>query len=256
MSSALDYEQIAHLYDSYLRFTDDVPFFLQFCQEIGGSVVELMCGTGRISLPLLKAGVNLTCVDASPTMLNILRQKLASQNLTAHLIEADVADLQLDSTFDLVLLPFQSFHELQTEVERQQTLHKIAQVLKPSGRFICTLHNPKIRLQSLDQGITHYGPFPLVDGTGSVRLSVEMLDYDTETGMVSGQQTISQFDEADQNVAEYRLPVQFSLIEFERFHELLQVAGFSIEEIFGNYDQSSFIPEKSPFIVVCCQKTP
>ncbi|MFB2921868.1 hypothetical protein [Aerosakkonema funiforme] len=43
MTSALDYEQIAHLYDSYLRFTDDLPFFLQECQKIDGSVLELMC---------------------------------------------------------------------------------------------------------------------------------------------------------------------------------------------------------------------
>ncbi|HCF28232.1 MAG TPA: hypothetical protein DEV81_13755 [Cyanobacteria bacterium UBA11049] len=68
MSSALDYEQIARLYDSYLRFTDDLPFFLQECQEIDGSVLELICGTGRISIPLLEAGVSLTCVDASPVM--------------------------------------------------------------------------------------------------------------------------------------------------------------------------------------------
>jgi hypothetical protein len=52
MSPALDYEQIAHLYDSYMRFTDDLPFLLQECRDTSGSVLELMCGTGRVSIPL------------------------------------------------------------------------------------------------------------------------------------------------------------------------------------------------------------
>lgn len=111
MSSALDYEQIAHLYDSYLRFTDDLPFFLEDCSKIDGSVLELMCGTGRISIPLLEAGVSLTCVDASSAMLSILRQKLTARGLSAAVVQADVTGLKLDSTFDLVVLPFQSFHE-------------------------------------------------------------------------------------------------------------------------------------------------
>jgi hypothetical protein len=52
MNSALDYEKIAHLYDSSYRFTDDLPFFLQACEKNDGSILELMCGTGRIFIPL------------------------------------------------------------------------------------------------------------------------------------------------------------------------------------------------------------
>jgi ubiquinone/menaquinone biosynthesis C-methylase UbiE len=92
MNYALDYERIAHLYDSYCRFTDDLPFFLQECKKTKSSVLELMCGTGRISIPLLEAGVNLTCVDASPAMLAILRQKLAARGLSASVMQANIPE--------------------------------------------------------------------------------------------------------------------------------------------------------------------
>lgn len=253
MSSALDYQQIAHLYDSYLRFTDDLPFFLQECQKIDGSVLELMCGTGRISIPLVEAGVNLTCVDASPAMLAILRQKLSAKGLSADLVQADVDKLKLDSTFDLVLLPFQSFHELRGETEQRQTIKTIAHSLKPNGRFICTLHNPTVRLQSISKGKANYGTFPRVDQAGFISLSVE-LNYEPETGIVRGWQTISELDSADQKVAEHRLPIQFSLIQFEVFQELLKSANFEIEEVFGNYDFSPFVPETSPYIIVTSRK--
>jgi SAM-dependent methyltransferase len=253
MSSALDYDQIAHLYDSYLQFTDDVPFFLQECQKIDGAVLELMCGTGRISIPLLEAGINLTCVDASSAMLNILRQKLVARGLSANVIQADAANLKLESKYNLVLLPFQSFHELRTEVERRKTLDKIWRSLRPNGKFISTLHNPTVRLKSIMQGTTNYGTFPRVDGDGFVSLSAEF-NYESETGVVRGLQTISELDATKQKLAEYRLPLQFSLIEFDVFQVLIHLSNFSITEVFGNYDYSPFVPDTSPYIIVCSRK--
>lgn len=252
MSSALDYERIAHLYDSYLRFTDDLPFFQQQCFQQphqSGAVLELMCGTGRISIPLLEAGVNLTCIDASPAMLAILQQKLAARGLSAPVIRADVTNLEWQSAFDLVLLPFQSFHELQTEADQQKALTGITQALKPNGCFICTLHNPKVRLQSVGQSVSHYGPFPRIDGDGFVSLSVE-LDHDPDTGIVSGWQTIRELNAAEQPIAEHRLAVQFRLIELDDFQTLLQAAGFAVEQVFGNYDGSPFVPETSPYMII------
>lgn len=255
MSSALDYEKIAHLYDSYCRVTEDLPFFLQECSKRDGSVLELMCGTGRISVPLLEAGVNVTCVDASPAMLAILKQKLVARGLNAPVVQADVSCLNLSTPFDLVLLPFQSFHELHSPAEQRQALQEIARSLTPNGRFICTLHNPKVRLQSVGQGASRYGPFPRVDGKeGSVSLSVD-LNYAPDTGLVSGWQTICELDAADRQVAEHRLPVQFSLMELEQFRDLIQSVGFQIEEVFGSYDRSPFDPDTSPYMIVCSQKS-
>jgi SAM-dependent methyltransferase len=252
MSPAIDYEQIAHLYDSYLYFEDDLPFFLQECRD-SGSVLELMCGTGRISIPLLEAGVNLTCVDSSSAMLSILRQKLAAKKLTASVVQGDVTCLKLEQTFELVILPFQGFHELCTEAEQKVLLSSIARLLKPNGRFICTLHNPKVRLQSAGQTPTRYGPFSRTDGMGSVALSVE-LDYEPETGIATGWQTVYELDSAGQEVAEHRLPLRFSLIEFNVFQELVQSAGLAIENLFGNYDRSPFVPQTSPYIIVSASK--
>lgn len=253
MNSALDYEKIAHLYDSYCRFTNDLPFFIQECRKTNGSVLELMCGTGRISIPLLQAGVKLTCVDASPAMLAILRQKLEEHQLSASVLQANIADLNLPSAFDLVLLPFQSFHELQSETAQRQALTAIARSLKPSGRFICTLHNPKVRLQPAQQDVKQYGPFPRVDGDGAVSVTVD-LSYDAASGTVSGLQTIYELDAANQKVAEHPLTVQFSLIELGTFQDLIQAVNFNLETIYGNYDFSPFVPETSPYMIMCMRK--
>ena len=80
---SIDYSRLAEIYDIYVRSTQDIPFFLRETKKTDGSVLELMAGTGRLSLPLLAAGVDLTCVDRSPEMLVILRKKLAARGIVA-----------------------------------------------------------------------------------------------------------------------------------------------------------------------------
>jgi 16S rRNA G966 N2-methylase RsmD len=109
MSPAMDYSHLAQLYDTYASFKIDIPFYLNEARQQGGQILELMSGTGRVSLPLIENGFQLTCVDSSSQMLQMLRDKLAAQKLTATVLEMDVRELDLESAFDLVFIPFNSF---------------------------------------------------------------------------------------------------------------------------------------------------
>src|SRR5512134_3552506 len=107
---AMNYARIADLYDLYAQTQIDVPFFLQ---EARGCrhVLELTCGTGRLSAPLLQAGVPLSCLDSSPEMLEILRARLQDRGLSAPIYEMDASSFRLPQAFDLVIIPFNAFSE-------------------------------------------------------------------------------------------------------------------------------------------------
>ena len=60
----IDYDRVADVYDLYVTSALDVGFYMDEAAKVRGKVLELMCGTGRVSIPLLEAGVDLTCVDA------------------------------------------------------------------------------------------------------------------------------------------------------------------------------------------------
>jgi ubiquinone/menaquinone biosynthesis C-methylase UbiE len=81
MNASIHWDWVAGLYDTYVTTTFDLPFFLREATATGGNVLELMCGTGRVSVPLAEAGVHLTCVDGSAEMLARLREKLAAKGL-------------------------------------------------------------------------------------------------------------------------------------------------------------------------------
>jgi ubiquinone/menaquinone biosynthesis C-methylase UbiE len=108
----IQWDSVASLYDRYVTATFDLPFFLAQAAAVPGRVLELMAGTGRVSLPLLEAGVKLTCVDLSGEMLSRLREKVVARGLDATVVQADVRSMDLAETFDLAILPFNSFSEL------------------------------------------------------------------------------------------------------------------------------------------------
>src|SRR5512146_2216564 len=85
-----DYDRIADLYDIYIPFTFDVDFFVEETRKTRGEVLELMSGTGRVSIPLLEAGVRLTCVDMSAESNAVLQRKLEQRGLRADVHCMDV----------------------------------------------------------------------------------------------------------------------------------------------------------------------
>jgi len=87
-------------------------FYSNQAMHVYGEVLELLAGTGCVSLPLVRAGVHLTCVENAPEMLARLRHKLAPEQLSAQVHERDLRPLAVDKQFHLILPPFHSFSEL------------------------------------------------------------------------------------------------------------------------------------------------
>lgn len=116
------YAHVADFYDVFVQTTLDIPFFVAEAGKTRGRILELMAGTVRVTLPLLKAGAQVTAVDNSAEMLTILREKLSQEGLSADVYEMDVRHLAFDEPFDLVLIPFHAFAELPTADDQRQTL--------------------------------------------------------------------------------------------------------------------------------------
>lgn len=81
MDKSIDFDRVADIYDYYVNLGYDTEFYLQLLKGRDCQVLELMCGTGRVSLPLIENGVNLTCVDYAAKMLSRLEDKLAEKGL-------------------------------------------------------------------------------------------------------------------------------------------------------------------------------
>lgn len=249
MSTTGAFRWIAELYDSYVTTTVDVPFFVDEVGATSGPILELMAGTGRLSIPMARAGAKLTSVDLSEPMLDRLRDKLAAEGLRADAVVADVAALDLARRdYDLVLLPFQSLGELVNVEDQRAALDRVAGHMAPGGRFICTLHNPPIRSRTVDGQLRLMGRFP-VEGRDQTLLLWMVQQFEPDGVVVSAVQLYELYD-ADGLLTEKRkLDVRFRLTGHDEFLAMATDAGFTVEALYGNYDRSPFVPETSPVMI-------
>jgi cyclopropane fatty-acyl-phospholipid synthase-like methyltransferase len=132
-------------------FTKNTEFEVRFLIEelglkAGDAVLDIGCGTGRHSLGLAAAGVDMTGIDLSPDMLEVGRQKAREQGLHINFIQGDASEVRLNKQFDHAILVCEgafSLYEKGVEPVRYHRgiLENVHAMLKPNGRFLMTILN-------------------------------------------------------------------------------------------------------------------
>ena len=101
--------QLAHI--DVFPFAGDLPLYLDLARAEGGRVLEVACGSGRVAVPLARAGHHVVGIDISPHMLALARAKLDKAGARAHLEQADMRtfDVRQHGPFDLAIVAVKSF---------------------------------------------------------------------------------------------------------------------------------------------------
>lgn len=127
-------ERIADLYD--LWHTGPATGQIERLASLAGDgpALELAIGTGRIALPLAARGIEVRGIDASPSMIERLRAKPGGAELPVTV--GDFADVDVEGSFSLVFVVFNTFFALQTQDEQVRCFENVARRLGPGGRFL------------------------------------------------------------------------------------------------------------------------
>jgi SAM-dependent methyltransferase len=137
------YNPIARLYNAWsATVTEDVDFYVEEALASGGPVVELACGTGRIAVPVAKAGVHVIGVDASTAMLEVAREYAGAEGVELDLRAGDMREPPVPERVPLVLIPFRSLLHMTTEAERLRVLTAARALLRPGGRLVFDVFAP------------------------------------------------------------------------------------------------------------------
>ncbi|HXQ96923.1 MAG TPA: class I SAM-dependent methyltransferase [Candidatus Limnocylindrales bacterium] len=162
-----------HLYPDFLtEFYDQLPlysnrrdgqFYLKAALGQGGPVLELGCGTGRILLPMARAGLEVTGLDLSPQMLARFHAKLAMEptevRCRVELIQGDMTSFDLGRKFPLITIPFRPFQHLIHVADQIACLRAVERHLALGGQLILDcfqtdprrLHDPAFLQESENQ---------------------------------------------------------------------------------------------------------
>ena len=122
----------------------DLAFYLRQARRTGSPILELGCGTGRISLPLAQAGFDVIGLDQSPSMLLVAREKAKRSPRPVRFVRGNMARFQLRRRFRLVLIPYRAFQHLLTPTDQRRCLRCVHRHLAREGRLVVHLFDPRL----------------------------------------------------------------------------------------------------------------
>jgi len=150
----MSYEQLARYYDLiHAGLTADIGFILTQAARSPGPVLELGCGSGRLLIPLARAGHLVVGVDNAPAMLARARQRLAAEPPAVRervtLVHGDMLDLDWAGQFGFIFVPYNTLMHLDSE-QKRILFRQVRRHLRSDGLFLIDLANPLAAAQTPD----------------------------------------------------------------------------------------------------------
>lgn len=133
----------SRFYDQYFVGVDgDVAFYAARAKEADGAVLEVGCGSGRITLALARAGAEVTGLDHDMDLLALARAKAEESKLGINWVEGDMAEFDLGRRFAQIHVPYRTFQHLLTPVDQMRALHRMADHLSDDGLLLFDSFDP------------------------------------------------------------------------------------------------------------------
>jgi SAM-dependent methyltransferase len=231
-------ERIAAIYDGlYEIVRADAPHAVEFLAPMakGRRVLELGIGTGRVALPLAQRGIKVQGVDASPAMIEKLREKPGGAEIPID--TGNFANLKIGGRFSLVYVVFNTFFALPTQDEQVRCFTRVAKRLTPDGAFVIEAFMPD--LTRFD-----HGQRTSTTMLSDARTVIEVSQLDAAAQRVRAQHLL--IDDA----GVHRYPVELRFAYPAELDLMARIAGMRLRERWGGWDRRPFTSDSVNHISV------
>jgi SAM-dependent methyltransferase len=242
----LDLYEDAEFYDAEFSVRDfEIPFYLEQAGQANGPVLEVACGTGRITLPIARGGVDISGLDVAAPMVAQARQKSAKEGLAVEWFIQDCRAMQLPRQYALLFSATNAMQHL-LELESVNAFLQSARcALLPGGRLILDVFNPD--------------PAKLARGSGSRYLHKTFVSPSGESIQVEAashyraDSQILHFDLFYLRAGELLRTKQVNMRCFfpEELRALCHFNGLTIERRLGDYEGREFGPKSPKQLLLC-----
>lgn len=226
---------------------EDIPFYQRQTMRFGGPVLELACGTGRITIPIAELGYPITGLDISEAMLTHARAKSAAKGVHVEWVHADCRDFSLGRRFAFIFLPFNSIAHLHDRASLEACLARVREHLAPNGRFVVDIFNPRLELLIRDPDKRYpIFEYPDPDGRGMIEVTENNV-YDRASQVNRIKWYFRLVDGGDEFVQQLNMRIFYP----QELDMLLLYNGFALEAKYGDYDETPFESTSRHQVVIC-----
>jgi SAM-dependent methyltransferase len=213
----------------------DLAFWKGQAGRWGNPILEIACGTGRVTLPLAREGFDITGLDLSRGMLQEARRKSDAARLSITWVEGDCRDFDLGRKFAMVFFPFNSLTHLHTVEDLERCLACIKRHINRDGRFIFDIFNPSLAILQRDPAQRYpHSVYSDPDGGGTIEVT-ENNHYDAKL-QINTVHLYFKMPDGSVGRAELALRIWYP----QEIDAILKYNGLVVEQKFGDFDQSPF----------------
>lgn len=246
-----------HGWDAYAAFYDwenartlgrrDVPFWRRLLTGENARTLELGCGTGRLLVPMARAGVPMVGVDRSPEMLAhaIVRSRRLSRARRPALVRGDIRTLPFDGcSFGVVMAPYGLLQSLLRESDLAVLLADVRRVLRPGGLFAIDLVPDLPKWREYHEEVSMRGQGP----RGGQLTLIESVRQDRR-------RRLTMFDErfverVGRRTTEHRFSLTFRTLSLPDVVERVAGAGFRIDRLLGSYRGGAWADDSDVWVIL------
>jgi SAM-dependent methyltransferase len=236
-----------------------VAFYSALAREASGSVLELACGTGRVTIPIAKLGFPVTGLDIVPGMLAQARSK--SAGLSVRWVEGDARTFDLGEHFRLIFLTGNAFQAFVTNAEQAAVLQRVHAHLDTEGLFAFETRNPLlpnrktragffVTLETQDEELRRPS-YINVNGHEVHVTTTQVYDHVAQVVHVTG--TKRWHDGAQEHTQITRTALRYTFPQ--ELAALLHYNGFSILRQYGDWNEEPLTATSRSIISVCRKRT-
>jgi SAM-dependent methyltransferase len=240
------YEEGRH-YDLLMPGPNDLAFYESQVKKYGEPVLELACGTGRLTIPLRVAGTDITGLDNAPAMLQVARDKAERSGIAIQYVHADARAYSLDRLFRLIFIANNSLSHLLRREEVEACFRCVRQHLAPDGRFIVDLFTPSVHILARDP-VRRYpvGEYEDPDGRSHITVA-ETNRYDPATQV----NHITWHYQRNGEPEAWDVSLNLRMFYPQEIEALLIYNGFVIEHKYGDFEETPYGPGSPKQLIVC-----
>jgi SAM-dependent methyltransferase len=228
-------------------YTDDIPFILKWATKADGPIIDLACGTGRVTIPLAKAGHQLIGVDVHQGMLNHARQKSSRACLSIEWLEQDCTELKLGVKSPLIYMVGNSFQHFLSNEAQNGLLMSVHKHLRDDGIFIFGTRFPS--LEELFQPTTeeYWKSYEKDDQ----KVDVYTISHYDALHQIQHYETIRKvLDEEGCKVDEIRTNIRLRYVFPKEMERLLDETGFEIIHVYQDWHENPLTVKSQQMIYV------
>lgn len=233
------FDDFANIYDEDMakqkHLDGDINLYLQYAKHIKSPILDIGCGTGRVAVPLIRAGYQVDGIDISKKMILKFKNKLTKNELSKNFIYIDNAlNWKNVKKYNMIIMPDDVLLHFLSPEQQLKILERCYLFLKEKGILIIDVFRQHY------ENLFRYESTTFTNSSGRIRKIYS--DYETQINKI-------EYTYLDGKVRNNFV----RWISESELRLMIKISGLKIIDIFGNYDKSE-MKYSSPKMIFICQR--